>query len=61
MNAARIDSRAWSALSVGEHIYHPAGPHASVRNAILGSMPIGQLYDRMTWLWAGNGTESQAA
>ncbi|OKO86282.1 salicylate hydroxylase [Bradyrhizobium sp. NAS80.1] len=47
--------------AVGEHIYHPCGPHADVRDAILSRMSIEEFYDRMIWLWGGNGINSQAA
>lgn len=45
----------------GEHVWHPGGPHAAVRNAILRKMPIEDLYGRMQWLWGGDGIDSPVA
>jgi 3-hydroxybenzoate 6-monooxygenase len=37
--------------SVGDHIYHPAGAHALVRNAILQSKSQSQMRDSLAWLY----------
>jgi 3-hydroxybenzoate 6-monooxygenase len=37
--------------AVGDHIYHPAGAHALVRNAILQSKNQSQMHDSLAWLY----------
>lgn len=41
--------------AIGEHIYHPAGAHALLRNATLQAMSPDQMYDRLAWLYGGSG------
>jgi salicylate hydroxylase len=43
---------------IGEHIYHPAGAHAALRNAILKQKKPNDLYDSLQWLYGGNGLAS---
>ncbi len=45
---------------IGEHIYHPAGAHALLRNAILSAKTPDQFYDALAWLYGGNGLEVAA-
>lgn len=40
---------------IGEHIYHPAGAHAALRNAILGAKSEDEMHDTVAWLYGGNG------
>jgi 2-polyprenyl-6-methoxyphenol hydroxylase-like FAD-dependent oxidoreductase len=40
---------------IGEHIYHPAGAHAALRNAILKNKRAEDIYDSLQWLYGGNG------
>jgi salicylate hydroxylase len=40
---------------VGEHIYHPEGAHAALRNAIMRSMSPDDYYDSLQWLYGGSG------
>ena len=40
---------------VGEHIYHPAGAHASLRDTIMRSMSANDYYDSLQWLYGGSG------
>ncbi len=52
----QIGSRA-----IGEHIYHPAGVHAMVRNEIMRSLSTEDHYDRLEWLYGSTGlTEASA-
>ncbi len=44
---------------IGQHIYHPAGAHALVRNAMLRAKTPAQMYDVVAWLYAGNGLDSR--
>ena len=39
--------------AVGEHIYHPAGTHAAVRNAIMRAKSDNDWYDILAWLYGG--------
>jgi salicylate hydroxylase len=41
--------------AIGEHIYHPAGAHAQLRNAIMSAKSSEQWYDSLAWLYGGNG------
>ena len=43
------------ARAVGEHIYHPAGAHARVRNAIMRAKTSEDWYDELEWLYGGTG------
>lgn len=38
---------------IGQHIYHPAGAHADLRNAILRAKTPTQFYDDLAWLYGG--------
>ncbi len=41
--------------AVGEHIYHPAGPHARLRNAIMSAKSDAEWYDTLAWLYGATG------
>jgi len=41
--------------AVGEHVYHPAGAHAQVRDAILRAKSSEDFYDDLAWLYGGHG------
>ncbi len=41
--------------AIGEHIYHPAGAHALLRNAIMRSKTPRDYYDDLAWLYGGTG------
>ncbi|MDP6345417.1 MAG: 3-hydroxybenzoate 6-monooxygenase [Alphaproteobacteria bacterium] len=43
------------ARAMGDHVYHPDGAHALVRNAILGGLTQDEIYDRIAWLYGGTG------
>lgn len=40
---------------IGDHIYHPAGGHAALRNTIMRSMSAEDYYDSLQWLYGGSG------
>ncbi len=40
--------------AIGEHIYHPAGAHAALRNAVMRSKSPSQWYDELAWLYGGD-------
>ncbi len=42
---------------VGDHIYHPAGGHAALRNAMMRSMSASDHYDALQWLYGGSGLD----
>jgi 3-hydroxybenzoate 6-monooxygenase len=46
---------------VGQHIYHPAGAHAKLRNAIMSAKTDEDYYDSLAWLYGSTGLESKAA
>ena len=39
--------------AIGEHIYHPAGPHAHLRNAIMRAKSSADWYESLAWLYGG--------
>jgi salicylate hydroxylase len=41
--------------AIGEHIYHPAGEHARLRNAIMRAKSSQDWYDDLAWLYGGTG------
>jgi 2-polyprenyl-6-methoxyphenol hydroxylase-like FAD-dependent oxidoreductase len=41
--------------AMGDHVYHPAGPHALLRNSIMGAKSQAQWYETLDWLYGGNG------
>ncbi|MGI9482727.1 MAG: FAD-dependent monooxygenase, partial [Hyphomicrobiales bacterium] len=43
---------------MGEHIYHPDGARADVRNAVMRSMSTEDYYQRIEWLYGGTGLAS---
>ena len=44
--------------AVGDHIYHPDGAHAALRNAIMSAKTDAQWYDVMGWLYGSNGADA---
>ena len=43
---------------IGDYIYHPDGAAALVRNAVMSARTPEEWYDRLQWLYAGNGLEA---
>jgi salicylate hydroxylase len=41
--------------AIGEHIYHPAGDHARLRNAIMGAKSQEEWYGDLAWIYGGTG------
>jgi salicylate hydroxylase len=39
--------------AVGEHIYHPAGAHAALRNAVMRARSQDEWRDTLAWLYGG--------
>ncbi|WP_164661369.1 3-hydroxybenzoate 6-monooxygenase [Tropicibacter sp. Alg240-R139] len=46
---------------IGEHIYHPAGAHAELRNAIMRAKTPQDWFAEIEWLYGGTGLESAAS
>jgi 2-polyprenyl-6-methoxyphenol hydroxylase-like FAD-dependent oxidoreductase len=44
--------------AIGEHIYHPAGEHARIRNAIMSAKSSEDYYADLAWLYGGTGLGS---
>lgn len=44
-----------SSRLMGDHVYHPSGPEALVRDAVLGAKTPAQFYDGLEWLYGGHG------
>jgi salicylate hydroxylase len=47
--------------AIGDHIYHPAGAHALVRNEIMRAKTSADYYDHLAWLYGGTGLAAAAA
>jgi salicylate hydroxylase len=43
--------------AMGEHVYHPAGAHALLRNAIMSAKGSAEWYETVAWLYGGSGLE----
>jgi 2-polyprenyl-6-methoxyphenol hydroxylase-like FAD-dependent oxidoreductase len=41
--------------AMGDHVYHPDGPHAALRNAIMSAKSQAEWYAALDWLYGGNG------
>ena len=46
--------------AIGEHIYHPAGAHAALRDSVMRAKSQTQWRDTLAWLYGGNGLEMSA-
>jgi len=44
--------------AIGEHIYHPAGAHAALRNAIMSAKSSEDWYEAVAWLYGGTGLDA---
>lgn len=42
---------------IGQHVYHPAGAHAQLRNAVMRAKSPDNWYDIVDWLYGGTGLE----
>ncbi|MBU8546165.1 MULTISPECIES: 3-hydroxybenzoate 6-monooxygenase [Roseomonadaceae] len=45
--------------AVGDHIYHPAGPHAALRNSIMAAKTQTDWQDMLAWLYGGSQEETR--
>ncbi|OWU86072.1 salicylate hydroxylase [Oceanicola sp. 22II-s10i] len=45
---------------IGEHIYHPAGVHAALRNQIMGAKSPEEWYEVLDWIYGSTGLTSAA-
>ena len=43
--------------AMGDHVYHPAGPHAALRNAIMSAKSQAEWYATLDWIYGGNGLD----
>ena len=42
---------------IGQHVYHPAGAHAELRNAVMRARGPEEWYDQIDWLYGSTGLE----
>ena len=42
---------------IGDHVYHPAGAHAALRNAVMSARGPDEWYDQIDWLYGSTGLE----
>tara|TARA_Y100000815_G_scaffold111651_1_gene100297 strand:- start:516 stop:791 length:276 start_codon:yes stop_codon:yes gene_type:complete len=42
---------------IGQHVYHPGGAHAALRNAVMRSKSPDDWYDIVSWLYGSTGLE----
>jgi len=45
---------------IGDHIYHPDGAHAALRNALMRAKSTADWYDDLAWLYGGTGLDHAA-
>lgn len=45
--------------AIGDHVYHPAGAHAALRNAIMAAKSQAEWRDTLAWLYGGAGATTQ--
>jgi len=43
--------------AMGDHVYHPSGPHAALRNAIMSAKSQAEWYAALDWLYGGSGLD----
>lgn len=43
--------------AMGDHVYHPDGPHAALRNSLMGAKSQDQWLDTLQWLYGGSGLD----
>ena len=43
--------------AMGDHVYHPDGPHAALRNAIMSAKSQAQWFEVLDWIYGGNGLD----
>jgi salicylate hydroxylase len=43
--------------AMGDHVYHPAGPHAALRNAIMSAKSQAEWYAALDWIYGGSGLD----
>ena len=43
--------------AMGDHVYHPAGPHAALRNAIMSAKSQDDWFETLDWLYGGSGLD----
>ena len=41
--------------AIGDHVYHPVGAHAGLRNAIMSAKTDAEWYETLAWLYGANG------
>ena len=44
--------------AIGEHIYHPDGAHARLRNAIMSAKSQEEWHGDLAWLYGGSGLKA---
>jgi hypothetical protein len=42
---------------IGEHVYHPDGAHAELRNAVMSAKTPEEWYDLLDWLYGSTGLD----
>lgn len=42
---------------IGQHVYHPAGAHAELRDAVMSNRTAEEWYDQIDWLYGSTGLE----
>jgi len=43
--------------AMGDHVYHPDGPHAALRNAIMSAKSQEEWYAALDWIYGGSGLD----
>ena len=53
--AAASAARFYLVTTIGEHVYHPAGAHAHLRNAVMRAKSQDEWFDTLQWLYGSTG------
>ena len=56
MRTARVQL---GSRALGEHVYHPKGAHAALRNQLLRAKTNADFYDSLAWLYGGTGLDEE--
>ena len=43
--------------AMGDHVYHPDGPHAALRNALMSTKSQGEWLEALDWIYGGSGLD----
>ena len=60
LEAFRARRVQFQSRAIGEHVYHPAGAHALLRDAVMSAKSSEDWYEELAWLYGGGGSPQGA-